>query len=75
MKSNMSVAVKFLVGTSIEQAIEEAKIKASDWSVAYITFDFNGVKMNIRPDTSIIEAVGKFHEELQSGKDHKFVCC
>ena len=75
MKSNMSVAVKFLAGTSIEQAIEEAKIKASDWSVAYITFDFNGVKMNIRPDTSIIEAVDKFHEELQSGKDHKFVCC
>lgn len=75
MKSNMSVAVKFLAGTSIEQAVEEAKIKASDWSVAYITFDFNGVKMNIRQDTSIIEAIDKFHEELQSGKDHKFVCC
>jgi hypothetical protein len=75
MKSNMSVAVKFLAGTSIEQAVEEAKIKASDWSVAYITFDFNGVKMNIRSNTSLIEAVDKFHEELQSGKDHKFVCC
>lgn len=75
MKSNICISVEFLAGTSIEQAILEAKDKTTSWQVAYIQFNFNGVKMSIRENTSVIEAVNKFHEQLQSKKEHKFVCC
>lgn len=75
MKSNICINVEFLAGTSIEQAIIEAKDKAASWQVAYISFNFNGVKMSIKENTSAIEAVDKFHEQLQSKEEHKFVCC
>lgn len=47
MKSNMSINVEFLTGTTVEEAILEAKLKAYCWDVAYVCFDFNGVKFGI----------------------------
>lgn len=76
MKSNICINVEFLAGTSIEQAVIEAKDKAILWQVAYVKFDFNGVKMSIRSSSSVIEAVDRFHQEIKkSSKEHKFVIC
>lgn len=75
MKSNICVNVEFLAGTSIEQAVNEAIQKSILWQVAYVKFNFNGVRMSIKQTTNLIEAVDKFHEALKSVKEHKFVCC
>lgn len=75
-KSNICINVEFLAGTSIEQAVIEAKDKAILWQVSYVKFDFNGVKMFVRSGADLTEAVDKFHEEIQkSSKEHKFVIC
>lgn len=76
MKSNMTVRVEFLAGTSIEGAVQEAIQKAKLWDVAYVSFKFNGVNMNIRSNTNPDEAVEKFQLEIcKSADEHKFVCC
>lgn len=66
MKSNMQITVSFLAGTDIEDAITEAKIKAIMWNVAYVCFDFNGVRVSVRQNTDIEEAVEKYHEALRN---------
>jgi len=48
MKSNMCVDVEFLAGTSIGDAISEAKYKCFLWGVAYVKFNFNGVSVVFR---------------------------
>lgn len=76
MKSNMTVKVEFLAGTSIEGAVQEAIQKAGLWSVAYVSFKFNGVNMNIRANTNPDEAVKKFQLQMRKSADeYKFVCC
>jgi len=75
VKSNICIDVEFLAGASIEQAVIEAKDKAAAWKVAYVKFDFNGVKMSIRENTSVDKAVDNFHEVMRSGAEYKFVCC
>lgn len=47
MKSNMSIEVEFLAGTSFLDACEEAHEKAIEWDVAYVKFDFNGVRVSV----------------------------
>ena len=46
MKSNITLSVEFLAGTSIEDALAEARTKAVEWNVAYIKFNFNGVNVS-----------------------------
>lgn len=63
--SNISIGVEFLAGTDITQAIDEAKQKARQWDVAYVTFSFNGVKMSVGPNANIANGVERFHTELR----------
>lgn len=72
-KSNMSVKVEFLAGTSIEQCLEEAKEKAIFWNVAYVTFDFNGVKVSCQKEFTSKYWVGKVMEAMSS--EFKYVVC
>lgn len=71
--SNITINVDFLAGTSIEHAIGEAKIKASLWHVAYVKFDFNGVKISIKQNTDVEETVERYHTTMKSDTKHKFV--
>lgn len=66
--SNITIEVEFLAGTSIEQAIGEAKIKASLWNVAYVKFNFNGVKISVKQNTDVEKTVKKFMD-LETFKD------
>jgi len=52
-----------LAGTSIEEAIKEAKEKAIQWDVAYVMFNFNGVTVLVGPDTDIQKAIEEFNYE------------
>lgn len=45
--SNMSVVVEFTVGTSILEAVIEAKEKAVMWGIYSVNFNFNGVKVYV----------------------------
>ena len=58
--SNMIVNVEFLAGTTIEQAITEAKSKAQKWGVAYVSFKLNGVYFRIGSSADVYEAVEEF---------------
>ena len=76
MNSNICINVEFLAETSIEQAIIEAKEKAILWQVVWVEFDFNGVKMSVKANTDVIEAVNKWNTEIEKPiGEHKFVIC
>ena len=70
MKSNICLEVSFLAGTDIRAAIEEAKIKALEWDVAYVTFKFNGVSVSIQRGTDVEKAVVQFHHSLKYGSTY-----
>jgi hypothetical protein len=74
MKSAMTIKVEFLAGTAIEEAISEAKAKALTLDVAYMDFDFNGVKMSIGRNCCVKDAVNDFHKNLGSNRPYKIVC-
>lgn len=57
MKSNMVIKVEFLAGTTIEEALNEAKAKASELNVAYIKFKFNGTSFSIGRNANIQSAI------------------
>lgn len=54
------IEVKFLAGTDIEQALNEAKQKAKYFDVAYITFNFNGVIFNIGRNCNVADALEQY---------------
>lgn len=62
MKSNMVLNVEFLAGTSLEDALKEAKEKAIELNLAYVTFDFNGIGFSVRQNGDIEEALEKYKE-------------
>ena len=66
MKSNMQITVSFLAGTDIKDAIIEAKSKAIMWNVAYVCFDFNTIRVSVRQNADVEEAVEKFHTAMKS---------
>lgn len=68
--SNMCIEVELLAGTSIEEAAKEAIEKAIKFDVAYIKFDFNGVKMSVGQRATVENVVKGFHEGL--GGKYKF---
>ena len=61
MTSNMCVKVEFLVGTDIDDAVQEAKSKAALWQVAYVTFDFNGCSFSIGANANVDETIEEWH--------------
>lgn len=52
-KSNITIAVEFLAGTSIGDALTEAQTKAIQWDVAYVKFDFNGISVSCTRDFDV----------------------
>jgi len=61
--SYMVIEVEFMAGTDIRRAVTEAKDKAALFDVAYITFNFNGVRFSIGRNADIDAAVKAFHED------------
>ena len=66
--SKMMINVVFLPGTSIDDAIIEAKQKAKKWDVAYVCFKFNGKDFSIGRNVDICDCV----EAYRAGSD--FIC-
>lgn len=69
--SNVKVNIEFLAGTSIKQAITEAKQKAILWDVAYVCFNFNGVSMSIGKNADIDEGVALWENAMESEREYK----
>lgn len=72
MKSNMSIEVEFLAGTSFLDACEEAHEKAIEWDVAYVKFDFNGVRVSVGQRAIINDKTMKMYLETLNS-DHKYL--
>lgn len=70
MKSNMCLNVEFLAGTSLEDALVEAKDKACKFDLAYVCFDFNGCNFSVRANGIISDAL----EEYNSCKMKHIIC-
>lgn len=64
MNSNITINVDFLAGTSVEHAIMEAKLKATFWNVAYVCFDFNGVRFSISSRAEVEKALAKWEKVI-----------
>lgn len=54
--SKMNIEVEFLAGTSLKDALEEAKQKAEKWDVCYVCFKFNNVGFSIGRNADTYEA-------------------
>lgn len=72
-KPNMGVSVSFLAGTSIEDACTEARRFAISNNLAYVKFDFNGIKCSISQMCSVEKASEKFLEMLKVDSKVKYV--
>lgn len=73
IKSNMEISVSFLAGTSIEDACTEARRFAISNNLAYVKFDFNGIKCSISQRCSVEKASEKFMEALKTDSKFKYV--
>lgn len=71
---NICINVEFLVGTSIQEAIDEAKALGKKLDVAYVKFDFNSVRFSVRPYSEYCfeDVYEEFHEKLSS-KENKHI--
>ena len=63
--SKMSVNVEFLCGTDVKEAIQEAKLKASLWDVAYVCFKFNGKSFSVSPNADVARMLTEFDDEYK----------
>lgn len=63
--SKMSVHVGFLCGTDIKEAIQEAKLKASLWDVAYVCFKFNGKSFSVSRNADVIKMIAEFDTDTK----------
>lgn len=71
-KSNASMQVEFMAGTDIKEAIAEASEKARRFDLAYVKFDFNGIKMSVGRNADAKQAINDFNKAL-NGDGYKFV--
>lgn len=46
-KSNITISIDFLAGTSIKDAVKEACDLCIDMNIAYVCFNFNGVSISV----------------------------
>lgn len=61
--SNITVRVEFLPGTTIFDAIKEAKLKAIEWDVAYVKFDFNEASISVGQYCNVFKAHNEWQEK------------
>lgn len=64
---NLSIKVEFLAATDIKVAIEQAKMLAQRLGVAYIIFNFNGIRFSIGPNANIELALEDFRFTKEGG--------
>lgn len=64
--SNMSIHVEFLAGTTLENAVQEAKCKAEKWDVALVEFNFNGIEFSIGRNADVCEVLEQFRSACKS---------
>ena len=64
----MIIEVSFVPGTEITEAIKEAKIKADQFDVALITFNFNGKKIMVSKKSDVNSLVNEYLENIRSSK-------
>lgn len=69
--SNMNVEVRLLAGTSILEACTEAYEKVSEWGVAYVSFDFNGIRVSIGRNSVPEETAQKFLDLMKIPKEDR----
>tara|TARA_R110000851_G_scaffold41409_2_gene103954 strand:+ start:1091 stop:1555 length:465 start_codon:yes stop_codon:yes gene_type:complete len=65
--SNITVEVGMLAGTEVKDAIKEAKEKAIEWGVAYVTFNFNGIRFSISRKANLEEALTEWRLTKNTG--------
>jgi len=58
--------VEFLAGTSIEDAITEAKQKAIDWGICYVKFSFNGIEIDVSYKADVELLVDKYSKAFEN---------
>ena len=68
--SNMILQVEFLAGTDITTAAIEAKALACKLDLAYVKFNFNGVKVSVGQCADVDKVEGKLHEAFQQEHKH-----
>jgi hypothetical protein len=72
--SNFSIEVEVLAGTSIEEAIAEAKDLAQRMDLAFVKFNFNGVRMSVSRDADVEGMSWKYGKALIRGEaEHRYV--
>lgn len=70
--SSMVLKVEFLAGTSLECAVAEARQKATVLGLAYVSFNFNGIDVNVLPQghqsaLTIKQAVERYQDQRIGG--------
>ncbi len=60
---NACLTVEFLAGTEIRRAAGEARAFAIKLGLAYVKFDFNGIRMSVGK-TADIEYIEKRYDEI-----------
>jgi hypothetical protein len=65
---NLSITVEVLAGTSIEQAITEAKDLAQRIDLAFVKFNFNGVRMSVSRKADVEGMSWKYGKALIRGR-------
>lgn len=71
--SAMIMEVEFLAGTSVLDAVNEAKIKAIAFDLAYVEFKFNGVEMLISQNANVDKAIDEFSRRMSDQYTNKVV--
>lgn len=59
--NNIVLKIKFIAGTEIKEAIEQAIYKALEWDVALIKFKFNGTTIYVSRNSDVDD---KYQEYL-----------
>ena len=65
--SKISVKVDFMAGTTIKEAISEAKDKAILWDVAYINFNFNGTSVSVGKNCNVLKSAEQWSDGIENG--------
>jgi len=71
--SNFSIEVEVLAGTSIEEAIMEAKDLAQRMNLAFVKFKFNGVRMSVGSNADVKDAAWQYATVLNLEEIYKCV--
>ena len=66
--SKMIIRVDFLAGTSIREAIEEAKAKSKAWNVALVCFRANGIEISVNRYDSTEELLREYRNTIKQRK-------